>query len=55
MFWVINILCRHVILSELKVNQINNKLQNLGRLCGAKGEQITTWMELVKFKILIRC
>lgn len=44
---LLNIFCRCVMLSELKADQINSKLQNLGRLCGAEGEQLTTWMELL--------
>jgi hypothetical protein len=44
---LLNIFCRRVMLSDLKADQINSKLQNLGGLCGAEGEQLTTWMELL--------
>lgn len=44
---LLNIFCRRVMLSELKADQINSKLQNLGGLCGAEGGQLTTWMDLL--------
>ncbi|KAE8077619.1 hypothetical protein FH972_016169 [Carpinus fangiana] len=44
---LLNVFCRRIMLSELKADQINSKLQNLGGICGAEGEQLTTWMELL--------
>ncbi|KAL5737080.1 hypothetical protein ACOSQ2_031868 [Xanthoceras sorbifolium] len=44
---LLNIICRCVIQSELKADQVNSKLQNLGGLCGSEEEQLDPWMELL--------
>jgi hypothetical protein len=44
---LLNIICRRVMLSELKADQINSEVQNLEVSCGAEGEQLTMWMELL--------
>lgn len=44
---LINAILRRVILSELKADQINCKIQNLGEIYGSEEEQPTLWMELL--------
>ncbi|CAK7324275.1 unnamed protein product [Dovyalis caffra] len=43
---LLNIICRRVILSDLKADEINCKVK-LGGSAGAKGEHVTLWMELL--------
>ncbi|KAG6714350.1 hypothetical protein I3842_05G198700 [Carya illinoinensis] len=44
---LLNIICRRVMLLELKADQINRKLENLRGLSSAEGRQLTVWMELL--------
>lgn len=44
---LLNILCRCVVLSELKADKINLKQQKLGGIYDAEQEQPTLWMELL--------
>lgn len=42
-----NIICRHVVLSELKADKINSKQPNLEEFGGAEEEKLKLWMELL--------
>lgn len=42
-----NIICRHVVLSELKADKINCKQPNLEEFGGAEEEKLKLWMELL--------
>ncbi|KAJ0044643.1 hypothetical protein Pint_05181 [Pistacia integerrima] len=44
---LLNIICRYVMLTEVKADDINNKHQKSRRLCGSEEEQLTVWMELL--------
>ncbi|KAK1571297.1 hypothetical protein Q3G72_014717 [Acer saccharum] len=44
---LLNIICRCVILSELKADQVNSKLNNLEGLSGSIEEQLDLWMVLL--------
>lgn len=44
---LLNIICRRVILSELKADQINSKLQNMKGLHCAEEEKLGIWIELL--------
>ena len=45
---LLNIICRRVMLSELKADQVNSEVQNLEVSHGAEGEQVTMWTELLR-------
>ncbi|XP_075647937.1 uncharacterized protein LOC142618798 isoform X2 [Castanea sativa] len=45
---LLNIICRRVMLSELKADQVNSKVQNLEVSHGAEEEQVTMWTELLR-------
>ncbi|KAA8533539.1 hypothetical protein F0562_031027 [Nyssa sinensis] len=42
---LLNIICRHVVLTKLKADKINSKQQNSEDLCGS--EELNLWMELL--------
>ncbi|GLT48303.1 hypothetical protein SLA2020_219360 [Shorea laevis] len=44
---LLNIICRRVILANLKPSEINNNLQNLGGIEGAEDDKLGLWMELL--------
>ncbi|KAF3432745.1 hypothetical protein FNV43_RR23847 [Rhamnella rubrinervis] len=44
---LLNIICRRVILSELKADQINSKLQSMKELHCAEEEKLVIWIELL--------
>lgn len=44
---LLNIICRRVILSEMKADEINSRLLNLGGVNGAEEEQLTLWINLL--------
>lgn len=44
---LLNIICRRVILSEMKADEINNKLLNMEGVDGAEEEQLTLWINLL--------
>lgn len=44
---LLNIICRRVILSEMKADEINSKLLNLEGVNGAEEEQLTLWINLL--------
>lgn len=44
---LLNIICRRVMLSELKADQLNRKLENLRGLSSVEGRKLTMWMELL--------
>nr|POF12247.1 hypothetical protein CFP56_41590 [Quercus suber] len=45
---LLTIICRRVMLSELKADQVNSEVQNLEVSHGAEGEQVTMWTELLR-------
>lgn len=44
---LVNIICRCVILSDLKADEINGKMLNLEEIYGSAEEKFITWMELL--------
>ncbi|KAM5569686.1 hypothetical protein ABKV19_016944 [Rosa sericea] len=44
---LLNIICRRVILSEMKADETNNKLLNMEGVDGAEEEQLTLWINLL--------
>lgn len=44
---IINIICRCVLLSGLKADQVNRKLENLKGACASREEQLDLWMQLL--------
>ncbi|KAK7818749.1 hypothetical protein CFP56_041101, partial [Quercus suber] len=45
---LLTIICRRVMLSELKADQVNSEVQNLEVSHGAEGEQVPMWTELLR-------